>query len=243
MKLKRIAGYCCAGLILALVAMLVGCKSSGQSVPAAATTSPGETYTSKALSTSYAGALNASSQLMLGMLRLEGADNAITAEQAKTMLSLLRSLQGQALKADEELNAVLAAIEAQLTPAQLSAIANMHLTQDDLQAWTRDNTQGGGAGGPGQGGGAGPGQGAPGAPPSGGGAPPASGGGGRPAQMPTRQAQAGGAAPQGGSRPGANAGGGGPGFGQSNAVLNSLIRLLVTKSGPPPAGPAPAAKP
>ena len=239
MKQKR-TRYCYAGLILALVAMLVGCKSSSQSAPAAVTKSPGETYTSKALSASYTGAVNASSQLMLGMLRLEGSDNAITSEQAKTMLSMMRSLQGEALKADAELNAVLAAIEAQLTPAQLTAIANMHLTQDDLQAWTRDNSQGGGAG-PGQGG-ARP-QGTPGAPPAGGGAPPASGGGARPAQMPTRQAQAGGAAPQGGGRPGANAGGGGPGFGQSNALLNSLIRLLVTKSGPPPAGPAPAAKP
>ena len=233
MKQKR-TRYCYAGLILALVAMLVGCKSSVQSAPAAATKSPGETYTSKTLSTSYTGALNASSQLMLGMLRLEGTDNAIAAEQAKTMLSLLRPLQGQALKADEEVNAVLAAIEAQLTPAQLSAIANMHLTQDDLQTWTRDNAQGGGVG---------PGQGTPGAPPAGGGAPPASGGGARPAQMPTRQAQAGEAAPQAaGGRPGANAGGGGPGFGQSNVLLNSLIRLLV-KSGPPTAGPAPAATP
>ena len=240
MKQKRIARYRYAGLILALVAMLVSCKSSSQSAPAAATKSPGETYTSKTLSTSFTGALNASNQLMLGMLRLEGTDNAITSEQAKTMLSLMRSLQGQALKADAELNAVLAAIEAQLTPAQLSAIANMRLTQDDLQAWTRDNSQGGGAG-PGQGGGVGPGQG--GAGPQGTpGAPPAGGGGARPAQMPTRQAQAGGAAPQGGGRPGANAGGG-PGFGQSNVLLNSLIRLLVTKSGPPPAGPAPTATP
>jgi hypothetical protein len=233
-KLKGISRYCCAGLIVVIAGvMLAGCKSSVQSAPAAATKSPGETYTSKALSTSFTGALNASDQLMLGMLCLEGSDNAITSEQAKTMLSLLRSLQGQALKSDAELNAVLAAIEAQLTPAQLSAISNMHLTQDDLQAWARDNAQGGGVG---------PGQGTPGAPPAGGGAPPASGGGARPAQMPTRQAQAGGAAPQEGGRPGANAGGGGPGFGQSNALLNSLIRLLV-KSGPPTAGPAPAATP
>lgn len=240
MKLKRIARYCCAGLILALVAMLVGCQSSGQSAPAAATKSPGGTYTSKTLSTSYTGALNASNQLMLGMLRLEGSDNAITSEQAKTMLSLMRALQGEALKADVELNAVLAAIEAQLTPAQLSAIANMHLTQDDLLAWTRDNSLAGGVG-PGPGG-ARP-QGTPGAPPTGGGAPPAPGGGGRPAQMPTRQAQAGEAAPQAGGRPRASAGGGGPGFGQDNVLLNSLIRLLVTKSGPPPAGPAPTATP
>ena len=234
MKLKGISRYCCAGLIAVIAGvMLAGCKSSGQSAPAAATKSPGETYASKTHSTSFTGALNASNQLMLGMLRLEGTDNAITSEQAKTMLSLMRPLQGQALKADAEVNAVLAAIEAQLTPTQLSAIAGMRLTQDDLQAWTRDNSPGGGPG-PGQGG-AGP-QGTPGALPAG-------GGGARPAQMPTRQAQAGGAAPQGGGRPGANAGGGGPGFGQSNVLLNSLIRLLVTKSGPPPAGPAPTATP
>ena len=147
MKQKGTSRFCCAGLILVLAgAMLVGCKSSSQSTPVAASNSMGDTYTSKMLTTSYTGALNASSQLMLGILRLEGTDNAITSEQAKAIMPVLQSLQGQSLKADAERNAVWANIEAQLTQAQIGAIANLRLTQDDLQTWTRDNSQGPGAG-------------------------------------------------------------------------------------------------
>jgi len=41
---------------------------------------------SKLFTTSYTGALDASSQLMLGMLKLEGTDSAVTAKQADAML-------------------------------------------------------------------------------------------------------------------------------------------------------------
>jgi hypothetical protein len=223
MKQKRVP-FCCAGLILALgILALVGCKS-GQSTPAAASKSLGDTYTSQTFTMSYTSALNASNQLMLGMLRLEGTENAITAEQATTLLPVAQALQGQVLKSDAERNAVLAYLEAHLTPAQSSAIANMHLTQDDLQTWTRDNGQGAGFG-PGQGGpipqgtpGAGPGQ-----------------GGFRPQGTPGARPGQGGARSQGtpGARPsfGAAAGGAGAVSGQSNVLLNALIRLLAQKSG------------
>jgi hypothetical protein len=203
-------------------AMLAGCKSN-PSTPAAASKSAGDTYTSKALTTSHTGALNASNQLMLGMLRLEGTEQAITSEQAKTLHPVAQSLQGQALKSDAERNAVLAHVEAQLTPVQLSAIANMRLTQDDLVAWTRDNGQGARVG-PGQGGpvpqgtpGAGPGQ-----------------GGVRPQGTPGAMPGQGGSRLQGtpGAPPsfGAATGGAGAGVGQSNVLLNALIRLLASKS-------------
>jgi hypothetical protein len=214
-----------AGSILIPIALLTGCKG-GQSTPTASNSNLGDTYTSQTLTQSYPGALNAASQLMLGILRLEGTDNAITSEQAKGMTSVLQSLQGQSLKADAERNAVLASVEAQLTPAQLSAIANMHPTQDDLQAWMRDNGQGAGVG-PGSGEPA-P-RGTPGAPPAGGMAPPAMG---------TRQAPPGGAAngqppmARGTSQPGGMPAGGqfAGGAGQSNILLNALIRLLASKS-------------
>jgi hypothetical protein len=202
--------------------MLIGCKSS-QSTPTAASRGVGDTYTSQTFTMSYTSALNASNQLMLGMLRLEGTENAITAEQATTLLPVAQSLQGQVLKSDAERNAVLAYIEAHLTPAQSSAIANMHLTQDDLQTWTRDSGPGAGFG-PGQGG-AGP-QGTPGAVPGQGGVRPQ----GTPGAVPGQ----GGARPQGtpGARPsfGAAAGGAGAVSGQSNILLNALIRLLAQKS-------------
>jgi hypothetical protein len=222
MTQKRISRYCYAGLILVLAgAMLVGCKSS-QSTPVAASNSVGDTYISKMLTTSYTGALNASSQLMLGILRLEGTDNAITSEQAKAMTPVLQSLQGQSLKADAERNAVWANIEAQLTQAQIGAIANLRLTQDDLQTWTRDNSQGPGAGpmpgGAGPQGTPGPGQGGP-----------------RPQGTPGAGPGPSGARPPGtpGAPPsfGASTGGVAAGSGQSNVLLNSLIRLLAQKSG------------
>jgi hypothetical protein len=171
------------------------------------------TYTSQVLTTSYSGALNAANQLILGMLRLAGTANAITSEQAKTLLPMLQSLQGQTLKSDAERNAVFANIEAQLTSAQSSAIANMHLTQDDLQSWMRDNGQGAGFG-PGPGG-AGP-QGTPGAPPGFGGTPPAFGG--------TPPALRGTPLAPGGTPP---APGGRAGPGQGDILLNALIRLLA----------------
>jgi hypothetical protein len=228
----------CVGLmLLILVSMflvLVGCESN-QPAPAAKDAgstrtrqTPITSYTAtpaakdvgsanirQTLTASYTGALNVSNQLMLGMLRLEGTENAITSEQAKSLLPVLQSLQGPALKSDAERNAVVARVETQLTPAQLSAIASMHLTQDDLQARTGDNGQGAGFG-PGQGG-AGP-QGMPGAGPGQGGAGPQ----GTPGAPPAF----------GGTPPsfGAAAGGVGAESDRSNILLKSLLRLLTNKS-------------
>jgi hypothetical protein len=234
------------GLACLAVVMLVGCKSTSQATPTAASKSTGSAYTSKIFTTSYTGALDASSQLMLGMLKLEGTDNAVTAKQADAMMRVMQSLQGQVLKSDAERNAVWANIEAQLTPAQSSAIANLHLTQDDLQTWTRDNGQAMGAAPQGMPGGAGP-QGTPGAGPGQGGT--------RPQGTPGARTGQGGAGPQGtpgagsgqgGTRPQGAAGGTGAGTGQSNVLLGALIRLLTQRSGvaaPMPGGGAAAPTP
>ena len=238
MTQKRTSQFCYAGLILVLAgAMLVGCKSASPSTPAAASKSTGSVYTSKTLTTSYTGALDASSQLMLGMLKLEGTENAITAEQANAMLRVMQALQGQALKADAERNAVWANVEAQLTPAQSSAIASLRLTQNDLQTWTQNNSQGPGAVPQGMPGGAGP-QGTPGAGQGQGGPQPQGTPGAGPAQggprpQGTPGARQGSAGPQGGSGapPSSGAGGAGAGMGQSSVLLNALIRLLSQKSG------------
>jgi len=239
MNLKRLASSCCAGMIVVLAGvMLIGCKSS-QATPTAASKGLGDTYTSQTLTMSYTNALNASNQLMLGMLRLEGTENAITAEQAATLLPVAQALQGQALKSEAEQNAVLAYIEAHLTPAQSSAIADMHLTQDDMQTWTRDAGPGAGFG-PGQGGASL--QGTPGAAPGQGGVRPQGTlgagqgqGGFRPQGTPSARQGQGGFRPQGtpGARPsfGGPAGSVGAMSGQSNMLLNALIRLLAQKSG------------
>jgi hypothetical protein len=217
MKQKGITGFC-AGLILVLAAvMLVGCKSS-QPTPAVVSSSLGNTYTSQALDTSYPGALNAASQLMLGTLRLEGAENAVTPEQAKTLLVLWQALSGRVLKSDAERNAVLAYIETQMTPAQLQAIAAMRLTQNDLLARMSEGSQEPGFG-PGRAGGGQPG---------GTGAPSAPGGGAMPPAMGTRQAQFSRGTPQ--ARGTSRGTTGGAGAGQDAVLLNSLIGLLAQRA-------------
>jgi hypothetical protein len=239
MRQKRVS-FCCAGLIprtllmgvLVLVIALVGCKSS-QAAPTAVSTSLWSTYSSQTLIMSYPGALDAADQLMLGILRLEGTENAFTSEQAVALLPVVQALQGRVLQSDAERDATLTYVEAHLTPTQLAAIAAMHLTQDDLSAWTQDIGRGAGYG-PGQGG---PGlQGTPGAPPSSGGAFP----GGR-ATFPaagTRPAQFGRGTPQARGTSRGTSSGVGTGSGQDTVLLNALIRLLAQKSGS--AAPSPA---
>lgn len=85
----------------------------------------------------YEGALDVSTQLALGTLKLEGSENAVTAEQAANLLPLWRALAGSALKGDAERSAVLRQIEAAMAPEQIAAIAGMRLTAQDLGAWVQ----------------------------------------------------------------------------------------------------------
>jgi hypothetical protein len=95
-------------------------------------------YTGQALDTSYEGALPVSSQLVLGTFQLEGTGNAITPDQAKTLLPLWQAIQGGSLQSDAETNAVLKQIEGGMTTEQLAAIAAMQLTVEDLRAWMQE---------------------------------------------------------------------------------------------------------
>jgi hypothetical protein len=138
-------------LALAVGPLLVGCEQESQATPATAEESAGETYRSTALDTSYDNALNASTQLILGTIRLEETGNAVTPEQAKSLLPLWQSLQG-GVTAQAEVNAVLKQIEGTMTHDQLAAIAATQLTQEDLQSWMQEQGMGGGFAGPGGGG-------------------------------------------------------------------------------------------
>jgi hypothetical protein len=137
-------------LVLALaVGALAGC-GQGQATPTPAAQGAGETYSSTALDTSYDDALDASTQLVLGTLRLEETGNAVTPEQAQSLLPLWQSLQG-GVTAQVEVNAVLKQIEKTMTQDQLAAIAAMRLTQEDLRSWMQEQGVGGGFAGPGGG--------------------------------------------------------------------------------------------
>ena len=207
-------------IVAALLAIaLVACKKA--------------TATTAASGAGPSGSLTGTDKLVLGTLKLEGTENAVTSEQAKTLLILWQALQGRALQSEAERTAVLEYIEKQMTPAQLKAIAAMRLTQDDLTAWTKDNSQGGGAGpaqfGAGQ-------RGASGTPPTSGGAPP----GGRtpPAQMSTRPAQFGGGTPQAGGATRGTTAGANAGAGQGTALQIALVRLLTLRTAEGAAPPA-----
>jgi hypothetical protein len=124
--------------------MLVGC-GGGEAASESADEGGGETYTSAALDTSYEDALAASSQLVLGTFKLEETANAVTPEQAKTLLPLWQALQG-GVTAQAEIDAVLKQIEGTMTQEQLAAIDAMQLTQEDLRTWMEEQGMGMGGG-------------------------------------------------------------------------------------------------
>lgn len=215
-------------------ALLAGCSNSTEATPAQ---SSGAAYTSQVLVTSYPGALDVSSQLALGTMKLEGTANAVTPEQAAALLPLWQALQG-GVTAQIEVNAVLAQIERTMRPEQLEAIAAMQLTTDDLAAWAEENGvsmpfAGGPPGGQGMPGGdweavratveAG------GGPPAGFGTPPAGFPGGQGMSDEQRAAiratiEAGGGMPAGGRPSGA-------GRGAVNVLIGPLIELLTDRAG------------
>jgi len=230
------------GVIATLVlTVLVGCGGK-QEASSAVDTGGSETYVSKVLDTSYPDALNASSQLALGTLQLEGTENAVRPEQAAALLPLWQALRG-GVTVQAEMNAVLKQIEGTMSQEQLAAIAAMRLTREGLRTWMEEQ----GLGGPG-------------------GFPPAMDGTPVPRQTPgaggwqdlspevraTRRAgfenmseeerqalratmQAGGGLPGGtGGRgaAGGTGGRGGAGGGQFMILLNPLIELLIQRATP-----------
>ena len=131
-------------VLILLAGALAGCggdaDTSAEKDTSALSVESGDsdTYTSSILSTSYDRALPVSSQLALGIFRLEGTADAVTPEQAKTLLPLWQALQSESLQGDTETNAVLKQIEGALTPDQLAAIADMQLTGESLGAWMQE---------------------------------------------------------------------------------------------------------
>jgi hypothetical protein len=92
--------------------------------------------------------------LALGMLKLEGTENAVTPAQAAVLLPLWQMVQSGSLQGDAETQAVLKQIEGQMSEAQLAAIEAMGLTWQDMQTWMQEQgiempTPPAGQGGPG----------------------------------------------------------------------------------------------
>lgn len=136
-----------------LALFLASC--SGTAAPVSTTSTNSDAYVSPDLDVSYENALNTRLQLTLGTIKLAETTNPITADQAKVMLPLWQALQNMTRtgnSAQAEVNALLAQIEAEFTPEQLTTIREMKLTSADIQTWAAANgvTVGNG-GGPGNG--------------------------------------------------------------------------------------------
>jgi uncharacterized membrane protein YgcG len=92
-------------------------------------------------------------KLAIGTLKLEGTQNAVTAEQAKNLLPLrqaLKSISTSDNAAQEEINALYTQIEESMSADQVKAIEDLTWTQEDLAALRETyGIQSGGPGGPG----------------------------------------------------------------------------------------------
>jgi hypothetical protein len=108
-------------IVISLVLFLTACGSSA---------------TSTATATADA-ALSLEGQLLVGTLKLESTDLAVTSTQAQQLLPLwetLQSLASSSTAASQEVDAVVSQIESTMSPEQISSITAMTLTKKDLAA-------------------------------------------------------------------------------------------------------------
>lgn len=90
------------------------------------------------LVTDYPDATSVRNQLALGTLKLEGTPQAVTAEQARTLLPFWQAvvaMSGTSTTVSEELNAVQNQILAEMKAEQLQAISAMKITNAQLTAF------------------------------------------------------------------------------------------------------------
>jgi len=73
--------------------------------------------------------------LALGILELEGTDDAVTPEQASKMLSFWQMLASGGLRGDTESASVMRQIQDTLTASQSTTITTMDLTSEDQKVW------------------------------------------------------------------------------------------------------------
>lgn len=99
------------------------------------------TQSNSPLTTDYEDALTIETQLVFGILQLDGTENAVDAEQATQLLALwkaVRSLSASDSAASEETEALFVQIQETLTLEQIQAIAAMQLTQEDMAQITQE---------------------------------------------------------------------------------------------------------
>ncbi len=135
-------------LVLGAALILTACASPAGAATSAAGTGP--TATPGVLSESYPNALPVNSQLALGTIKLKDTPDAVTPEQAASLLPLweaLRTLSTSTSASPIEVNALVAQIQETMKPSQLQTIAGFNLTNADTMAVLQGLGGGNGFGG------------------------------------------------------------------------------------------------
>lgn len=113
-------------ILILLTLTLAACGSTSSGTQSTAVTLDSSSIT-----------LPTQTELILGTFKLEGTAQAISAEQAATMLPLwqvYQDLNASDTAAQAEINALVEQIQATMTSEQLAAIDDMNLTQQDIMA-------------------------------------------------------------------------------------------------------------
>jgi hypothetical protein len=117
-------------ILVVSAALLVACVPAAETASATPTSIVGEYLT-----TEYSDAANLRNQLAFGIMKLEDTPDAVTADQAQTLIPFWQAiiaLSGDTTSATEELAAVQDQIVATLTSEQLKSIAAVQITNADL---------------------------------------------------------------------------------------------------------------
>ena len=91
--------------------------------------------TQQADSTQQGGSLPIQEQILIGTFKLEGTDQAITAQQAAQLIPLwqvYKDLSTSDTAAQEEIDGLIQQIQDTMTPEQIQAITNMNITRQDM---------------------------------------------------------------------------------------------------------------
>jgi len=91
-----------------------------------------------------AGGLSGPLQVALGTIKLDGTEDAVTAEQARELLPLwetLQQLEGSDTAATEEKDALVTQIQETMTKEQMQAIAALGLSRQDMFSILQDQVQ------------------------------------------------------------------------------------------------------
>ena len=120
-------------LVLMLLALTISACAPAAPAPVAPVSAAAAT-----IDIAFPDAANLRSQLAYGLIKLKGTSNAVTAEQAKSLLPLwqaMLTLSGETTTAPEELSAVQDQILQALTPTQIQAIVALKITNTELNTY------------------------------------------------------------------------------------------------------------